>query len=379
MSRVAFVMEQTLGHVTHARNLGAVLDATLAIEPCWLPIPFAVQGPARLIPLYRDNWSVRASWRARRALRAALASGPLDALFFHTQVTSLFSVDLMHRIPTVISLDATPFNYDEVGLSYGHRAAGDGFIDRQKYRMNRTALQAAVALVTWSAWAKRSLVEDYGVDPARVTVLAPGANDAFFEVGRQRLERASALDAADRRSGPVRLLFVGGDWGRKGGPELLSALADLPDGTWQLDVVTRDPVSPRAGVTVHRNVSSNSPELLRLFAQADLFVLPSLGECLAVVLMEATAAALPVITTDVGALAEAVQPEQTGLIVPPRDVPSLREALRRLIDDAPARQAMGRAASAFAQERFVASRNNHAILDLLVEHARHGARPGRAA
>jgi len=191
MPRVAFVMEQTLGHVTHARNLGAALDETPSIERCWLPIPFDVQGPARLIPLYRDNWSVRASWRARRALRAALASGPCDALFFHTQVTSLFSVDLMHRVPTVISLDATPFNYDEVGLSYGHRAAGDGFLDRQKYRMNRTALQAAVALVTWSEWAKRSLVDDYGVDPARVTVLAPGANDAFFEVGRQRLERAA--------------------------------------------------------------------------------------------------------------------------------------------------------------------------------------------
>src|SRR5581483_7359690 len=133
MARVAFVMEQTLGHVTHARNLRAVLDRCSAIDPVWLPIPFEVHGPARLLPLYRGNWSVRASWRARRALRPV--AGSLDALFFHTQVTSLFSVDLMRRIPTVISLDATPLNYDEVGASYGHRAAGEGFLDRQKFQL----------------------------------------------------------------------------------------------------------------------------------------------------------------------------------------------------------------------------------------------------
>ena len=222
MPRVAFVMEQTLGHVTHARNLRAALAERPSLDPCWLPIPFGVTGAARLIPLYRGNWSVRASWRARRALRSALAHGPLDALLFHTQVTSLFSADLMRQIPTVISLDATPFNYDEVGASYGHRAANDGFLDRQKYQMNRRALHGAVALVAWSEWAKRSLVEDYGVDPARVRVLAPGASSAFFEVGRQRF-------AAQRPVGePVRLLFVGGDWERKGGPLLVEALAGLP-------------------------------------------------------------------------------------------------------------------------------------------------------
>jgi glycosyltransferase involved in cell wall biosynthesis len=369
-------MEQTLGHVTHAQNLRMALEQAPSIDPLWLPIPFDVQGLARCIPLYRGNWSVRASWRARRALGAAHATERLDALFFHTQVTSLFSVDLMRRIPTVISLDATPLNYDEVGASYGHRAAGDGFIDRQKFRLNCRALQAAEALIAWSAWTKRSLVERYGVQASRVRVLPPGAADAFFEVGRRRLAAAEASAQSDC---PVRMLFVGGDWERKGGPILLEALAGLPAGSWQLDVVTRAEVAPRPGVVVHRNVGPNSPELLRLFAEADLFVLPSLGECLAVVLMEATAAALPVITTDVGALAEAVQPGETGLIVPPRDARALRDALERLIEDRVARRAMGRAAQTFATERFVATKNNQQILQLLAEQARLGARPGRAA
>jgi glycosyltransferase involved in cell wall biosynthesis len=260
-----------------------------------------------------------------------------------------------------------------VGASYGHRAAGEGFLDRKKFQMNQRAMQAAEALIAWSEWTKRSLVDDYGVAASRVRVLAPGAADAFFELGRQRIA------GAEPQAGPVRVLFVGGDWERKGGPILLEALAGLPAESWRLDVVTRAEVASRPGVVVHRNVGPNSPELLKLFATADLFVLPSLGECLAVVLMEATAAALPVITTDVGALSEAVRPGETGLVVPPRTTEALREALRVLIDDAEMRRAMGRAAHMFALERFVATKNNQQILQLLTEQARLGARPGRAA
>ena len=377
MARVAFVMEQTLGHVTHAQNLASVLATRPELDAAWLPIPFEVGGLARLLPYYRGNWSVRASWRARRALDAALARGPLDGLMFHTQCTALFSVDRIRRIPTVISLDATPLNYDEVSRigGYTHRVAGEGFLDRQKYLMNRRALQAAATLVPWSEWARRSLIQQYGADPDRIRVLAPGASDAFFGLG----DRRGAAEAAAGPAAPVRILFVGGDWTRKGGPVLLSALAGLPADAWRLDVVTREPVPATPGVTVHHGVGPNSPELLSLFSEADLFVLPSLGECLAVVLMEATAAGLPVVTTDVGALAEAVRPAESGLIVPPKDVRALREALSALLGDPVRRHSMGRAGHVLARERFDARANNQTLLDLVAEGIRLGARPGRVA
>jgi glycosyltransferase involved in cell wall biosynthesis len=385
MARVAFVMEQTLGHVTHAKNLHAMLADRQELSPEWLPIPFGVEGFARLLPYYRGNWSVRARWRARRALDGALAQGPLDALVFHTQCTALFSVDRMRRIPTLISLDATPINFDDVTRhgGYDHRIAGQGFMDRQKYLMNRRAFQAARVLVPWSAWARQSLIDDYGVDPDRIRVLAPGAAPAFFEIGRQRAAVAAAPESSPSSSAapgrPVRLLFVGGDWQRKGGPQLLEALAGLPAGSWSLDVVTREEVPPTPGVTVHHGVDSNSPKLVRLFSEADLFVLPSLGECLAVVLMEATAAGLPLITTDVGALAEAVRPGETGLVVPPNDVIALRQALAALLDDPSRRVSMGRGGHALACERFDANANNRTLLDLIADLVRMGARAGRAA
>jgi glycosyltransferase involved in cell wall biosynthesis len=326
----------------------------------WLPIPFDVRGPARFVPLLRSNWSVRASWRARRALNAALARQSHDALVFHTQVTALFSVALMRRLPTVVSMDATPINYDAVGQFYGHRAAGGGFLDTRKFQMNRAVFDAAASLVTWSEWARRSLVEDYATDPAKIHVLAPGAAPAYFEIGERR---------APSEAEKLKVLFVGGDFERKGGPLLLDAMGGLLTQRCELHLVTSGSVPPRTNVVVHNGLAPNSPELLRLFSEADLFVLPSYAECLAVVLMEATAAGLPIITTDVGALGEAVEPRTSGLVIPAGNGGALRSALETLLRDSALRQQMGRAGHALARRKFDAHRNNRALLDLVVEHA----------
>ena len=188
----------------------------------------------------------------------------------------------------------------------------------------------------------------------------------------------------------MRLLFVGGDFVRKGGPLLLEALRRPLGTAWQLDVVTQQPVPATPGVVVHHGLGPNSPELLRLFEDADLFVLPSLGECLSVVLMEATAAALPVVATRVGALAEAVQTgaDESGLIVPPGDVDALHAAMAALVADPARRARMGRAGHGLAVRTFDARRNADDLLAIIGECAaanphqpqrgRHG-RPGRAA
>jgi glycosyltransferase involved in cell wall biosynthesis len=358
-TRAAFVMEQSLGHVTHYRNLHAVAAAQSVVTPTWLPIPFEVAGPTRLMPLLGSNWSVRASWRARRALGRALAQQPHDALFFHTQVTALFSVGLLRRYPSLISLDATPINYDTVGASYGHRPAGDSLLDQRKFELNRRAFRAAAKLVTWSSWARASLIADYNVDPARIEVLAPGAAAAYFAIG----DRRTAKVVPSR----VRLLFVGGDFRRKGGEQLLEAFAGSLAERAELHVVTKQRVAPRPHVHVYPNLGPNSPELLRLFAEADVFVLPSRGECLAVALMEATAAGLPVVTTTVGALGEAVRPEISGLVVQPGDTAALRAAVDRLVADAGLRTRMGRAGLDLAHQVFDANRNNTVLLHMLAD------------
>src|SRR4051794_140306 len=182
----------------------------------------------------------------------------------------------MRQVPSIVSLDATPINYDSLGPYYDHAAASDSFLDRQKYRLNRQAFHAATGLVTWSEWARDSLIGDYGVDGTRIRVVGPGAAPNYFAIG------AARLAGAPREPGRVRLLFVGADFRRKGGPELLAALRGPLGDLCELHVVTRQAVAPQRNVFVHHGVTPNSPTLAQLFATADVFVLPTHADCLAI-------------------------------------------------------------------------------------------------
>lgn len=365
--RAAFVMEQTLGHVTHHLNLALAVQRQSALRVSWIPVPFPTVGLERLVPGYATNWSIRASLRARWRLAQVLRERRHDALFFHTQVTSLFSVGLMRRVPTVVSLDATPMNLDSVGAAYGHTPAAGGWVDDRKYEMNREAFAAARALVTWSEWARDSLARDYGVDPAKVLVLAPGAAEPFFTIGDER-PRARLGD------GPVRLLFVGGDFERKGGPELLEAVRAMRTRrAYELHIVTRAPVPAAPGVIVHRDIRPNTAELYRLFRAADAFVLPSRGECLSVVLMEAAAAGLPIVATDVGALREAARHNVNALVIAPGDAAGLRGALEAIVDEDALRARLGAGGRGLARAKFDAAANDQAIIDLVTRVARPSA------
>jgi glycosyltransferase involved in cell wall biosynthesis len=373
--RTAFVMEQALGHVTHYKNLRGFTERQSDISPIWLPIPYEVRGAERLVPVLRNTWSVRASWRARRALAAARATNALDAVVFHTQVTSLFSLNIMRKIPTLISLDATPINYDKLGPHYHHRPAGGGFVDRKKFEWNQRVFQAAGRLVTWSRWAQTSLIEDYNIEEGATRVVSPGANRAYFELGKRRTGASAPLETRDR----VRILFVGGDFYRKGGNSLLEALKGPLANRVELDIVTQHEIASRPTVRVHHGLEPNSPALLRLFAEADLFVLPTYADCMGLVLMEAAAAGLPVIATNVGALPETMHVGESGMLVPVGDHAALRAAISALVDCPDRRARMGRAGHALARQKFDAERNNRLLLDLIGELVEARPVSGRAA
>jgi glycosyltransferase involved in cell wall biosynthesis len=370
--RIGFVLEQSLGHVTHADNLRSIISDDVSIQPCWLPIPFAVSGWRARLPVYGSNWTVRSGMRARRAIRQAQAAAPLDALFIHTQVPAVLSSDWLAKVPTVVSLDATPRQYDSLGAHYGH-AVGGPRVEQVKWWLNRRCFARAAAIVSWSEWAKAGVVAEYDVEPEKVTVLAPGVRCADWAVE----------DGARPSSNSVRILFVGADLERKGGLVLLDAFRRLRrdaggDHTGvrpldvRLDLVTQTHVDEEPGVAVHRGLRSNSQPLKDLYRAADIFCLPTMGDCLPMVLSEAGAAGLPLVSTAVGAIPEIVRDGETGLLVPLNDAGALAVALRRLVLDAALRRRLGTAACAHVRAQFDAEKNAHALLQLLREIASPG-------
>ena len=88
----------------------------------------------------------------------------------------------------------------------------------------------------------------------------------------------------------------------------------------------------------------------------DIFALPSLDEGFGFAALEAMAAGLPVVATNVGGLPELVVDGETGWLVPARDPAMLADRLRRLIADAEKRETMGAAGGRRAQQDFSLSR-----------------------
>ena len=75
------------------------------------------------------------------------------------------------------------------------------------------------------------------------------------------------------------------------------------------------------------------PDLTEALAALDVFVLPSLMEGHPLAILEAMAAGKPVVATDVGGNAEAVEPDATGLLVPPADAEALAGAIVSLLEE----------------------------------------------
>jgi glycosyltransferase involved in cell wall biosynthesis len=196
--------------------------------------------------------------------------------------------------------------------------------------LERAALARAAAVVVTSPATAETLVRDYGVPDGAITVAVPG------------------VDRAPRARGtrtPITLLAVGSISPRKGYDVLVDALATLTDLDWRLDLVgAADPASglgealdrqiAAAGLAsrVTRRGALDTPSLAAAYDKADVFVMSSRYEGYGMVITEAIARGLPIVSTTGGALAGTV-PREVSLKVAPDDAPALAAALRRMLGD----------------------------------------------
>jgi glycosyltransferase involved in cell wall biosynthesis len=360
--RIGFVLEQGLGHVAYGQSLRHALEGRRDIECVWLEVTFEQDGIGR-IPVVGRSYAFRGNLRARVAIEKAHRERPLDALFLHTEAISLFSAGCMARIPTLLSLDATPKNYDELAAWYKHEV-GSGPVEQFKLLAHKHAMRRARRITAWSEWAKRSVVEEYGIPGDGIVVIHPGTTLTKFPDPATR---------GPRKPGPVRVLFVGGDFPRKGGDLLLQVFRERLQGSCELDLVTGGDVPSGNGVRVHRGLRPHSPQLMGLYADADVFVLPTRADCSPVVLGEAMAASLPIVTTRVAGVPEAVIDGETGFLVDIDDAGALGDRLARLAAEPELRARMGRAGRKLGEAKFDMQKNADQIADVLVALGRGGA------
>jgi glycosyltransferase involved in cell wall biosynthesis len=349
--RAGFVMEQVLGHVSHYRTLRSAIDHNAGIDPQWIEVTY--EGAGRL---ERSRWipaPVRSTLRGFLQVREGLTRRPLDAVLYHTQKPAVFQWDLLARVPSVLSLDVTPRQYDELGTFYDHRPDADGPTAAFKHWLNRRTFALSRHVVVWSHWVKQSLIADYGLPSGKVSVIPPGVDLSLW------------TSPAERRNRLPRVLFVGGDFERKGGHLLLDWYRQQGRGRCTLDIVTRARLAPEDGVTIFNGIQGNTDQARQRFCEADVFILPSLGECFGIASVEAMAAGLPVVATNVGGAADIVDDGVTGYLIAPNDRRALDAALDRLVSDESTRTRMGRAGRRKAEAAFDGAANAVALVETL--------------
>jgi glycosyltransferase involved in cell wall biosynthesis len=209
-------------------------------------------------------------------------------------------------------------------------------------RRERDVLAAAAEVVTTSAWTKRRLQERHELPAERIHVAEPGVDPAGLASG-------SAAGGA--------LLCVAALTPGKGHDVLLDALATVEHLPWRCTCagsLDRDPawaerVRTRASDRVRFPGPLVGEDLDREYAAADLLVLASRAETYGMVITEALARAVPVLTTDVGGVREALGDggligSGPGLLVTPGDPEAFGAALRAWLQDAELRDRLRRAA-----------------------------------
>jgi glycosyltransferase involved in cell wall biosynthesis len=261
------------------------------------------------------------------------------------------------RRPMILDMDCTGEQLEAFAPEYYQRPPKQG-LRRLVANVMERALWSRVSLfMPWSRWAADGL-RRAGIAPERIRVAPPGVD---LEMWQPRPELRTAAD------GKLRLLFVGGDFTRKGGDMLVDVFSRRFAERCELHIVTRDPVTERPGVFVHR-AEANSPLLKELYARADLFVLPTRAECFGIATVEAMASGLPTIMGNVGGAADIIDEAETGWLIEPTSE-ALAQALDHATADRALLRAMGLKARSTAEARFDGRKNDAQIVDMILEAA----------
>lgn len=324
---------------TKSAGLYAALDRRFQVVDVLRPaLPKPEYYFNRLITAHldRNHWRFRSSlstWAFRRRTTHAArllqqAEGQYDLIMqLHTLLSPGFEPQ---KYRYVLHTDNTYM------ISERHYAIWAPLRGRQRdewIRRERLVYQNAAFLFPRSEFLRRSMIDDYGCDPERVIRVGGGSN-------------FGTVSLADKRYDAQIALFVGFDFERKGGMELLQAWEQVHRQLPKAELWIVGPKRPRRQLPGVRWIGSvkDRQQLAQLYQRATLFVMPSLFEPWGHVFFEAMSYGLACIGSSICAMPEIIDDGVTGILVPPGAPKPLADALITLLGNTQCAEVMGKAA-----------------------------------
>jgi glycosyltransferase involved in cell wall biosynthesis len=330
--RIAFKLAELLPQYGYRAS---ILTFSVDLESAYLK---SLPCPFYFLPLRRvyDMNALRAAFELKRFLRQQQVR--IVQTFFETS-------DLWGGLVTKTMSDAK--------LIWSRRDMG--ILRRQKHQI-AYRLMAGVPETVFavSEQVRQHCINVDQIDPARVLTVYNGLDIAGWDTVDRRL----------RVSGKVLVSTVGNIRAVKGHDIFIKAAAivvrKFPDVEFSIAGEVLEPayfkelekLVRELNLTGHFRFDSGVSNLRRYLSAADIFVLPSRSEGFSNAIIEAMAASLPVVATDVGGNAEAVKNGVSGFIVPAEDVAALSNAMIRLLSDPSKAKEMGAAGRELVKEKF---------------------------
>lgn len=198
--------------------------------------------------------------------------------------------------------------------------------------------ELADRVVVGSRFTQNTLIGQ-GVPREKIRILPYGVGEEFVRAGERRSQ--------ERRGRKIRFLFLGQLTQRKGVQFLLEAWKGLPAGRCELVLMgggARYRWRQMAGEGVIFRGQAGRKEVLEEMGRSDVLVLPSLFEGFGLVILEAMAAGLPVVTTQNTGGPDVIEEGKEGFIVPAGNTEALREKMRYFVQNPRQAGKMGQAA-----------------------------------
>ena len=292
------------------------------------------------------------AYLSRRILLRNLGKADYSALHIHTQPLAFLCLDLMQKYPTIVSIDRTAVQVarEQTDPSFHWTHAPNVYLEKKVFQTARTIL-------SFSEAARQSVINDYGIEPTKVTTVYTGINADQITPAPERVDRALP-----------NILFVGTDFERKGGHDLLEVFLDCFSDRATLHLVTSaKPVCNRSNVHLYHDIKAYTPEWLKLYQDADLFVMPTYSDCTPWVFLEAMAVGLPIITTRVNAIPEIVIHGNNGLLVERGDRAALAQSIDQLVKNPELRKQLGHQGRNLVERKFNAQTHFEKLENLFQE------------